>query len=91
MNRIKIIITFLSNLAFVNSNAQNNSMSLPGDTSLPSTQEELAKITALDKGHYKYTVEDFFAKPKQSSLSFRQTESIFPIWKKIILGNAMFM
>jgi dipeptidyl aminopeptidase/acylaminoacyl peptidase len=40
---------------------------LPGDVSLPSSAEELAALTALDKGTYKYKVEDYFAKPKASS------------------------
>ena len=37
---------------------------LPGDTSLPSTDEELKKLAAYDKGIYKYTVEDYFSSPK---------------------------
>jgi dipeptidyl aminopeptidase/acylaminoacyl peptidase len=40
---------------------------LPGDASLPSTASELAALAALDKGNYKYQVEDYFAKPKASS------------------------
>lgn len=40
---------------------------LPGDPSLPSTEEELKALAALDKGDYKYTIEDYFARPKASS------------------------
>ncbi|MDR1119687.1 MAG: prolyl oligopeptidase family serine peptidase, partial [Dysgonamonadaceae bacterium] len=40
---------------------------LPGDASLPSTEEELAQLIALDKGDFKYKVEDYFARPKASS------------------------
>lgn len=40
---------------------------LPGNPSLVSTQEELAKLAAYDKGDYKYKVADYFAKPKASS------------------------
>lgn len=40
---------------------------LPGNTSLPSTTEELAALAKLDKGEYKYSVEDYFARPKASS------------------------
>lgn len=43
------------------------SASLPGNTALPSTQEELRALEAWDKGTYKYKVEDYFAKPKASS------------------------
>lgn len=40
---------------------------LPGNTALPSTEEELKALAALDKGNYKYRVEDYFAKPKASA------------------------
>lgn len=40
---------------------------LPGDTTLPSSDEELKKLAQLDKGNYKYTVADYFAKPKATS------------------------
>jgi dipeptidyl aminopeptidase/acylaminoacyl peptidase len=40
---------------------------LPGDVSLPSTEEELAALIAYDKGDFKYKVEDYFARPKASS------------------------
>ena len=43
---------------------------LPGDTSLPSSTEELLKIANLDKGTYKYSIEDYFEKPKQSDFKF---------------------
>ncbi|MDR3133043.1 MAG: S9 family peptidase [Prevotellaceae bacterium] len=39
---------------------------LPGDVSLPSTDEELAELIAFDKGEFKYKVEDYFARPKAS-------------------------
>ncbi|MCL2776348.1 MAG: prolyl oligopeptidase family serine peptidase, partial [Oscillospiraceae bacterium] len=37
---------------------------LPGDTTLPSTNEELKKLADFDKGNFKYTVEDYFSRPK---------------------------
>ncbi|MDR0725795.1 MAG: S9 family peptidase, partial [Prevotellaceae bacterium] len=40
---------------------------LPGDASLPSSDEELAKLIDYDKGNFKYRVEDYFARPKASS------------------------
>ena len=39
---------------------------LPGDTSLPSSEEELKKLAEYDKGDFKYKVEDYFSKPKAS-------------------------
>lgn len=41
--------------------------SLPGDTSLPSTDQELKALAGLDKGVYKYSAADYFAKPNASS------------------------
>jgi dipeptidyl aminopeptidase/acylaminoacyl peptidase len=40
---------------------------LPGDLSLPSTEEQLKELAEYDKGNYKYSVEDYFSKPKASS------------------------
>ena len=39
---------------------------LPGDVTLPSSPEELAKLAAYDQGNFKYRVADYFAKPKAS-------------------------
>ena len=43
---------------------------LPGNASLPSTEEELERLTNWDSGQYKYTVEDYFARPKARSFNF---------------------
>ena len=43
---------------------------VPGNTSLPSTEEELERLTNWDSGQYKYTVEDYFARPKARSFNF---------------------
>jgi dipeptidyl aminopeptidase/acylaminoacyl peptidase len=43
---------------------------VPGDPSLPSSQEELAKLAQYDKGNYKYDVEDYFARPKARTFKF---------------------
>jgi Tol biopolymer transport system component len=40
---------------------------LPGNTSLPSLNEELNQLKAFDKGNYKYSISDYFSKPKASS------------------------
>ena len=42
---------------------------VPGDTSLPSSDEELAQMAALDKGDLAYTVDDYFAKPLLSEFN----------------------
>ena len=50
--------------------AQETPKELPGNTKLPSTKEELMKLAELEKGIFKYSVEDYFQKPKQSSFQF---------------------
>ena len=47
--------------------AQTPPDSLPGDTALPSTDEALAQLAALEDGQYQYSVEDYFQRPQQSS------------------------
>ena len=41
-------------------------VSKPGDTTLVSSKADLEKLIALDKGDFKYRVEDYFAKPNSS-------------------------
>ncbi|MFV9483422.1 alpha/beta hydrolase family protein [Christiangramia sp. ASW11-125] len=41
----------------------------PGNTTLPSSKEELAKLAALESGNYKYSVEDYFKTPE--AISFK--------------------
>ena len=43
---------------------------LPGNTSLPSSNEDLEKLASLEKGNFSYSVEDYFAKPNASSFQF---------------------
>lgn len=43
---------------------------IPGNPELPSSDEELDALAALDVGDYKYTIEDYFAKPKASTFRF---------------------
>lgn len=38
----------------------------PGDTSLPTSKEDLAKLGDKETGNYKYSVKDYFAKPASS-------------------------
>lgn len=39
----------------------------PGNTQLPSTEAEIAKLAALETGDYKYSVEDYFTTPEAYS------------------------
>ncbi len=55
---------------------------LPGNTSLPSTTEELKQIADLETGDYRYSVEDYFQKPKQSSFQFSPNGNYFSYREK---------
>ena len=43
---------------------------IPGDASLPTSEEALKKLAALDDLNHKYSVEDYFAKPKARTFLF---------------------
>ncbi|WP_350287137.1 S9 family peptidase [uncultured Croceitalea sp.] len=43
---------------------------IPGNPELPSSDAELDALAQLDQGDYRYTVEDYFAKPKASTFRF---------------------
>jgi len=64
-NLIPILIALLM---MTNLNAQSDQ--LPGNTSLPTSDVDLKKLAALETEKFKYSVEDFFAKPKASSFKF---------------------
>lgn len=58
-----IVYMFLCIIIGINRlHAQSN---LPGDTTLPSSKYELLEVASLEKGEYKYSVEDFIQTPKQ--------------------------
>ena len=68
---MKIILLIIMTLTSINSlTAQTSKDSLPGNLSLPSSKDELAKLASLEKEAYIYSVEDYFQKPKQSSFKF---------------------
>jgi len=43
---------------------------VPGNPELPSSDDALNKLGAIDVGDYRYTVEDYFAKPRASTFRF---------------------
>ena len=54
----------------------------PGNTALPSSDAELAKLGTMDKGDYKYSVEDYFEKPKTSQFQFSPNGKYFSYREK---------
>ncbi len=66
----KLVLGILTLTAMNYSTAQTGNDSLPGNTSLPSSNEELIKLAALEVDEYTYSVEDYFQKPNQSSFQF---------------------
>lgn len=61
------ILLFLSSMIMTNAQEKQTTS---GDTALPSTQEELQKLAAFDKGDFKYSVASYFAKPQKASFQF---------------------
>jgi len=80
MKKIILLTLLLMQLSIVN--AQTKKDSLPGDISLPSSEEELIKLMNNEKGNYKYYVEDYFRKPKQSSFQFSPNGLYFSYMEK---------
>lgn len=72
---IAVLISF-------NMNAQETEKQLPGNTDLPSSKMELNKLAELDKGTYKYSVSDYFARPKQSTFRFSPDGKYFSYREK---------
>ncbi|WP_257668774.1 S9 family peptidase [Parapedobacter tibetensis] len=62
----KLILLIPACLIIGHISAQENK-DLPGNATLPSSKEALEMLASLEKGNYKYAVEDYFAKPKASA------------------------
>ncbi len=48
-------------------NLERTVVTKPGDTTLVSSREDIDALISLDKGDFKYRVEDYFQRPKSSS------------------------
>ncbi len=63
--------------------SQKDTMStLPGNTSLPSSAEELSNLASKGNGNFTYSVEDYFAKPAQTSFQFSPNGSYLSYQEK---------
>ena len=51
-------------------NLEKTEKTIPGNPALVSSEEELVQLGALAQGNFKYSVEDYFAKPKASTFRF---------------------
>jgi len=67
---MRTFITTFALLISIVTYARSSSDSLPGNSKLPSSKTQLDSFAQLDKGIYKYSIEDYFAKPKQFSFQF---------------------
>lgn len=87
MNTIlRVFLTTLTFLFMTQLNAQDFSGdwkgALPGNPDLVSTDDELNKLSLLDKGNYKYSVEDYFARPKASSFKLSPNGKYISYYEK---------
>ncbi|MCW3789337.1 S9 family peptidase [Plebeiibacterium sediminum] len=67
---MKHVFLFLMSIVFMNSTYATKKDSIPGDTSLPSTTEELKALANFETASYKYSVKDYFQKPSKSDFQF---------------------
>ncbi len=75
-------ILFLLTLFMITNLTAQEKKELPGNTSLPSSKDDLAQLAAKDQGTYRYSVEDYFQKPKQSSFQFSPNGNYFSYREK---------
>ncbi|MFA8435517.1 MAG: prolyl oligopeptidase family serine peptidase [Marinifilaceae bacterium] len=61
--------------------------SKPGNVDLPSTTQELVQVASLEKGHFKYSIEDYFAKPETSGFKFSPDGHYFSYQEKDANGK----
>ncbi len=55
---------------------------IPGNAALPSSSEELAKIAAMEKGTFQYSVEDFFTNPEAQSFKLSPNGAFISFLKR---------
>ncbi|MEO1012335.1 MAG: hypothetical protein AAFX53_13585, partial [Bacteroidota bacterium] len=72
MGTLKLIIkrTWVIAFVLIGLYSYSQEVTVPGNPKLPSSDEELSELTAFDTGDYRYTVEDYFARPKASTFRF---------------------
>ncbi len=56
-----------TNLNVINKMEHTETITKKGNLSLPSSSDELSKLINYENGEYKYSVEDFFKKPKKTA------------------------
>ncbi len=64
---------------------------LPGNPALVTSDEELQELIALDKGEYRYSVSDYFARPKASSFRLSPNGRYLSYMEKEGLKNHVYI
>lgn len=84
MKKTKLIFLILGIGSSMYLGAQDKKMEeeKPGNTKLPSTSEDLVKVANEEKGDYKYSVKDYFEKPKTSAYQFSPNGKYFSFREK---------
>ena len=59
----------------------------PGNTALPSSDNDLKNLASFDKGNYKYKVEDFFEKPKARTFRLSPDGLLMSFFQKTASGK----
>lgn len=84
MKSIKVFLTCVGAASSMYLAAQDSEMKekLPGNSGLPTSSEELATVASIEKGNYKYSVKDYFERPKTSSYQFSPNGEYFSYREK---------
>jgi len=64
---------------------EKSEKTIPGNPALVSSDKTLEEIASLDQGDYKYSVEDYFARPKARSFQFSPNGKYLSYREKIRL------
>ncbi len=75
-----VFILFALTLQYTVGQTQKDS--LPGDTSLVTSDKELQTLSDQEKGNFTYKVEDYFQKPKQTTFKFSPDGMFFSYREK---------
>lgn len=85
--RIVVIALAIMGMSSANAQMAKTEITKPGDASLPSSKEELEKLATFEKGTYKYSVEDFFKKPKASNFQLSPDGKFLSYQEKDVSGK----
>ncbi len=68
--KVYFLIFFKHKMDINKNSSKDLPQKLPGDNTLPYSQVKIDALKKLERNHYRYSVADYFKKPKQSAFKF---------------------